>query len=133
MLETIREFALERLEESARPRVEHVAGPAGRDPGLSADEDARDEPVKQPTALLAYRDAEHEVLVGQAGRGAAEPAQRLVGVGAGVARVVGADVERCFTRDELLTNVMIYWLTGTIGSSMQYYWAHRHAPSVAHW
>ena len=41
------------------------------------------------------------------------------------------DVERCFTRDELLTNVMIYWLTGSIGSSMQWYWAHRHAPPVA--
>jgi microsomal epoxide hydrolase len=43
----------------------------------------------------------------------------------------GGDVERCFTRDELLTNVMIYWLTGSIGSSIQYYWAHRHAPPVA--
>jgi len=43
----------------------------------------------------------------------------------------GGDVERCFTRDELLTNVMIYWLTGSIGSSMQYYWAHRHAPPAA--
>ena len=41
------------------------------------------------------------------------------------------DVERVFTRDELLTNVMIYWLTGSIGSSMQYYWAHRAAPPVA--
>jgi len=28
---------------------------------LSADEAARDEPAKEPTALLAYRDAEHEV------------------------------------------------------------------------
>jgi pimeloyl-ACP methyl ester carboxylesterase len=43
----------------------------------------------------------------------------------------GGDVERSFTRDQLLTNVMIYWLTGSIGSSMQYYWAHRHAPPVA--
>jgi pimeloyl-ACP methyl ester carboxylesterase len=43
----------------------------------------------------------------------------------------GGDVERCFTRDELLTNVMIYWLTGSMGSSMQYYWAHRQAPPVA--
>ena len=34
-------------------------------------------------------------------------------------------------KDRLLTNVMIYWLTGSIGSSMQYYWAHRHAPPVA--
>jgi microsomal epoxide hydrolase len=41
------------------------------------------------------------------------------------------DVERVFTRDLLLTNVMVYWLTGSIGSSMQYYWAHRHAPPVA--
>jgi microsomal epoxide hydrolase len=43
----------------------------------------------------------------------------------------GGDVERAFTREELLTNVMIYWLTGSIGPSMQYYWAHRHAPPVA--
>jgi pimeloyl-ACP methyl ester carboxylesterase len=27
------------------------------------------------------------------------------------------DVERRFTKDELLTHIMIYWLTGTIGSS----------------
>jgi len=41
------------------------------------------------------------------------------------------DPLRCFTREELLTNVMIYWLSGTIGSSMQCYWAHRHAPPAA--
>ena len=41
------------------------------------------------------------------------------------------DVDRTFSRDDLLTNVMVYWLTGTIGSSMQWYWAHRHAPPVA--
>src|SRR5450755_3564050 len=28
------------------------------------------------------------------------------------------DVERRFTKDEILTNVTLYWLTGTIGSSM---------------
>jgi microsomal epoxide hydrolase len=27
------------------------------------------------------------------------------------------DVERCFSKDELLTNVTIYWTTGTIGSA----------------
>ena len=43
----------------------------------------------------------------------------------------GGTPEGCFTRDELLTNVMVYWLTGCIGPSMQYYWAHRHAPPVA--
>jgi len=31
------------------------------------------------------------------------------------------DVERCFSKDELLTNVMIYWVTGTIGSSFRPY------------
>jgi microsomal epoxide hydrolase len=29
--------------------------------------------------------------------------------------------ERCYTKDELLTNVMIYWATDTIGSSFQPY------------
>ena len=33
----------------------------------------------------------------------------------------GGDVERCFTKDELLTNVMLYWTTGTIGTSFQSY------------
>jgi len=33
----------------------------------------------------------------------------------------GGEVERSFTKDELLTNIMLYWLTGTIGSSFQPY------------
>lgn len=31
------------------------------------------------------------------------------------------DVERAFTKDEILTNITIYWLTETIGSSMRMY------------
>ena len=31
------------------------------------------------------------------------------------------DTERVFTRDQLLTNVMVYWVTGTITSSMRLY------------
>jgi pimeloyl-ACP methyl ester carboxylesterase len=42
----------------------------------------------------------------------------------------GGDVERRFTRDELLTNVMIYWVTGAIGSSFWPYYATRHGSSV---
>ncbi len=38
------------------------------------------------------------------------------------------DVERRFTRDELLTNVMLYWITGAIGSSFWPYYAFHHAP-----
>ncbi len=40
----------------------------------------------------------------------------------------GGDVERRFTRDQLLTNIMIYWLTGSIGTSMQLYYEQRHTP-----
>src|SRR5918997_580011 len=37
----------------------------------------------------------------------------------------GGDVERRFSKDELLTNLTIYWATGTIGSSFRIYrdWA----------
>lgn len=33
----------------------------------------------------------------------------------------GGNIELRFTKDELLTNIMIYWVTGTIGSSFQPY------------
>ncbi len=38
------------------------------------------------------------------------------------------DLERVFTRDELLTNVMIYWVTQTIHSSMRLYHESRERP-----
>ena len=38
------------------------------------------------------------------------------------------DLERRFTRDELLTHVMVYWVTETIHSSMRYYAEMRRAP-----
>ena len=38
------------------------------------------------------------------------------------------DVERSFTRDEILTLVTEYWLTGTIGSSMRMYAANAATP-----
>lgn len=34
----------------------------------------------------------------------------------------GGDVESVFTKDELLTNIMIYWVTNTIGSSVRLYY-----------
>ena len=33
----------------------------------------------------------------------------------------GGELERRFTKDEVLTNITLYWLTGTIGSSMRMY------------
>ncbi|MFD3920981.1 epoxide hydrolase family protein [Streptomyces sp. NPDC058595] len=40
----------------------------------------------------------------------------------------GGVVERAFTKDEILTNVTLYWLTGTIGSSMRMYAANAAIP-----
>jgi microsomal epoxide hydrolase len=37
----------------------------------------------------------------------------------------GGDVERSFTKDELLTNVMIYWVTNSITSSVRLYCENR--------
>jgi microsomal epoxide hydrolase len=38
-------------------------------------------------------------------------------------------LERTYTKDELLTNIMIYWVTQTINSSMRFYYEESHAPS----
>ena len=38
----------------------------------------------------------------------------------------GGDVERRFSKDELLTNITIYWVTGAIGSSFWPYYARIH-------
>lgn len=40
----------------------------------------------------------------------------------------GGDVERRFSKDEILTNVTIYWLTATIGSAMRMYQANAAIP-----
>lgn len=44
----------------------------------------------------------------------------------------GGEVERRFTKDEILTNVTLYWLTGTIGSSMRMYNANINIPAAQH-
>ena len=38
------------------------------------------------------------------------------------------EVERVFTKDELLTNIMIYWVTETINSSTRLYYENAHTP-----
>ena len=40
----------------------------------------------------------------------------------------GGNLERRFSKDTLLTNVMLYWVTGAINSSFWPYWARRHEP-----
>jgi pimeloyl-ACP methyl ester carboxylesterase len=41
----------------------------------------------------------------------------------------GGQVEERFTKDELLTNVTIYWVTETINSSIRLYYEYRHNPA----
>lgn len=42
--------------------------------------------------------------------------------------MTGEDVERRIPMDEILTNIMIYWVTGTITSSIRWYYEIAHAP-----
>jgi len=43
----------------------------------------------------------------------------------------GGDVERRFSKDELLTTIMIYWATDTINSSARLYYENRRIPPLA--
>jgi pimeloyl-ACP methyl ester carboxylesterase len=40
------------------------------------------------------------------------------------------DIENSFSKDDLLTNIMLYWVTQTIGSSMFTYYAEAQSPSL---
>ncbi|HZJ68045.1 MAG TPA: epoxide hydrolase [Kofleriaceae bacterium] len=40
----------------------------------------------------------------------------------------GGDVERRFSKDDLLTTVSLYWLTRSFGSSARFYWEAAHHP-----
>lgn len=42
----------------------------------------------------------------------------------------GGEIERCFTKDELLTAVMLYWATGAINSSFWPYYTGRHGDQL---
>jgi len=42
------------------------------------------------------------------------------------------EIERSYTKDEILTNITIYWLTETIGSSMRMYHANAAIPLEQH-
>ena len=40
------------------------------------------------------------------------------------------DPENCFTRDQLITNVMLYWVTETFASSARLYWETMHSGAL---
>ncbi|MFQ5665438.1 MAG: epoxide hydrolase family protein [Candidatus Binatia bacterium] len=42
----------------------------------------------------------------------------------------GGDIERRFTKDRLLTNIMLYWVTETINSSIRLYYETMHNPAL---
>jgi pimeloyl-ACP methyl ester carboxylesterase len=43
----------------------------------------------------------------------------------------GGEVERCISREQLLANATIYWVTGTFRSASHWYWEHRVRPPAA--
>ncbi|GHO42155.1 epoxide hydrolase family protein [Ktedonospora formicarum] len=43
---------------------------------------------------------------------------------------IDGDLERTYTKDELLTNIMIYWVTQTINPSIRSYYEESHMPSL---
>jgi pimeloyl-ACP methyl ester carboxylesterase len=43
---------------------------------------------------------------------------------------IDGDIEREYTKDELLTNIMIYWVTQTINPSIRSYYEESHTPSL---
>ncbi len=45
----------------------------------------------------------------------------------------GGDIETRFSKDELLTQASLYWLTETIGSSVRMYFEHAQSPSDTAW
>jgi pimeloyl-ACP methyl ester carboxylesterase len=45
----------------------------------------------------------------------------------------GGEIETVFSKDELLTNITIYWATETIASSFGPYWDYRHDPNRRPW
>jgi pimeloyl-ACP methyl ester carboxylesterase len=106
----------------------HIGGTSPRADGITADE-------SQALQLYAQAVADwREVEVGYSAIQSTRPdtlATALNDSPAGLASWIiekfrrwsdcDGDVERRFTKNELLTNVMIYWVTGTIGSSMRAY------------
>ena len=111
----------------------HLNMPLGarpKEPGPLGDEDQAD-----LAAMAAFQDEESGYALEQATK------PQTLGVGlndspAGLLAWIvekfrawsdcGGDPEKSFPRDRLLTNVMLYWVTGTIASSARLYWEHKH-------
>jgi pimeloyl-ACP methyl ester carboxylesterase len=45
----------------------------------------------------------------------------------------GGEIERVFSKDDLLTTITLYWATQTIGPSFRPYWDSRHTPNPDRW
>lgn len=100
-----------------RPRDE---GPEAMTPGERADVDAARRYLRTQAAYQAVQTLEPDLV-----------AQALTDSPAGLAAWIvskfrawsdcGGDPRTRFRVDDLLTNVMLYWVTGTVGSSMRLY------------
>ena len=70
-------------------------------------------------AFLLLRDREEQ-------SGCELQVQRLGGEGVFRGMLIDGNVESKFTKDEMLTNVMVYWVTGTPTSAARLYYELRH-------
>ncbi|WP_156679451.1 epoxide hydrolase family protein [Sphingomonas profundi] len=114
----------------ARSHARHVAGIHLTDVPFWHSFDAPKDPSPAEARFLAESKAwqmQHGAYTMIQGTRPATPATALADSPAGLAAWIvekfrewsdcGGDVETRFSKDELLTNVMIYWATGTIGSA----------------
>jgi epoxide hydrolase len=122
--------------ELGRIAPEHVAGvhlnflltpPPGDPAGFTPEERAA-------AAGLAHYDRELSGYFRQQSTRPQTLAYALTDSPAGLAAWIGekfaewSDPGSQISRDDVLTDVMLYWLTGTVNSSIRMYWEHYHAP-----
>lgn len=101
--------------------------PAGDPAGFTPEERAAAE-------RLAHYDRELSGYFRQQSTRPQTLAYALTDSPAGLAAWIGekfaewSDPASRISRDDVLTDVMLYWLTGTVNSSVRMYWEHYHAP-----
>jgi pimeloyl-ACP methyl ester carboxylesterase len=122
--------------ELGRIAPEHVAGvhlnflvtpPAGDPAGFTAEE-------RTAAERLAHYDRELSGYFREQSTRPQTLAYALTDSPAGLAAWIGekfaewSDPGSQISRDDVLTDVMLYWLTGTVNSSVRMYWEHYHEP-----
>jgi microsomal epoxide hydrolase len=109
--------------------------PLRRDAGLFADPSAEERRYAEELTLFLREEAGYQAIQGTRPQTLAYAlTDSPTGLAAWIIEKFRAwsdcdgDLERVFTKDRLLANVALYWLTGAIGSSFWPYYARSHGP-----